>query len=140
MCYYSVYARHLMNVIATVKKHSVIYVNGELIITDDSNLVHIRNISFSEYQSSLVTARDTIQLSWETKNNDEENKLNTVAQTIATKVKGNNRRKKITPTTTPYFRTKPRSIRFKVTDLANNFLNEKSTTSEQTTSSTTNSK
>ncbi|CAG8771599.1 9165_t:CDS:2 [Dentiscutata erythropus] len=140
MCYYSVYARHLMNIITTVKKHSVIYINGELIITDDSNLVHIRSISFPEYQNSILATRDTIQLSWETKNNDEENKLNTVAQTIATKVKGNSRRKKITPTTTPYFKTKPRFIRPKVTDLANNFLNQKSNTPEQTTSSATNAK
>ncbi|CAG8751267.1 9768_t:CDS:1, partial [Dentiscutata heterogama] len=79
ICYYSVYAQHLMNMITSIKKHSVIYINGELMITNNSNIVHIRNISFPEYQNSILSARDSIHLSWKTKDKDNENKSNTVA-------------------------------------------------------------
>ncbi|CAG8628616.1 13568_t:CDS:2 [Dentiscutata erythropus] len=116
MCYYSVYAWHLMNVITSVKKHLVIYINGELMITDDSNIVHIRSISFPKYQNSILFARDSIHLSWETNDKDNENKSNTIAQTIATRVKGN----------------------IRLTDLSNKFLNQNLNTSEQTTFSVNN--
>ncbi|RIB13546.1 hypothetical protein C2G38_2098066 [Gigaspora rosea] len=138
MCYYSVYARHLMNVINSVKKHSVIYINGELMITDDSNIVHIRSISFPEYQKSILSDRDSIHLSWETNDKDNENKSNTVAQTIATRVKGSIHRKRTTPTTKPYSKTNIRPIRPKVTDLSNKFLNQNLNTPEQTTSTVNN--
>ncbi|CAG8539932.1 3583_t:CDS:1 [Cetraspora pellucida] len=138
MCYYSVYAQHLMNVIASVKKHSVIYINRELIITDDSNIVHIQNISFSEYQNSILSARDSTHLSWKDKDKDDKNKSNTVAQTIATRVKRSIHCKKTTPTTKPYSKINIRPIRSKVTDLSNKFLNQNSNISEQTTSSVNN--
>ncbi|CAG8745526.1 9172_t:CDS:2, partial [Dentiscutata erythropus] len=40
-CYYSTSAQYLMNTIAVIKKDSVVYINGELMITDDDNIVHI---------------------------------------------------------------------------------------------------
>ncbi|CAG8687274.1 20478_t:CDS:2 [Cetraspora pellucida] len=140
MCYYFVYARHLMNVITSVKKHLVIYINGELMITDNANIVHIRSISFPEYQNLILSARDSIHLTWETKDKDkdDENKSTNIAQTIASRVKGSICYKKITPTTKPYSKPNFRSIRPKVTDLSNKFLNQNSNTSEQTTSSVNN--
>ncbi|CAG8825322.1 10523_t:CDS:1, partial [Gigaspora rosea] len=66
---------------------------------------------------------------------DNENKSNTVAQTIATRVKKSIRRKRTTLTTKPYSKTNIHPIRPKVTDLSNKFLNQNLNTSEQTTSS-----
>ncbi|CAG8492142.1 8220_t:CDS:2, partial [Scutellospora calospora] len=41
-CYHPTSARYLTNTTAAIKKDSVIYINGELMITNDDNIVHIR--------------------------------------------------------------------------------------------------
>ncbi|CAG8731706.1 16956_t:CDS:2 [Cetraspora pellucida] len=106
-CYHPTSARYLTNTTAAIKKDSVIYINGELIITDDDNI------------------ESTNQ------NNTNQQNASTIAQTIATRVKGSTRRKKTTPTAKPYLKT---NFRPKVTDLANDLLNKPSdpNTSNQT--------
>ncbi|RIB08562.1 hypothetical protein C2G38_2045050 [Gigaspora rosea] len=105
-CYHVASAQHLMNVTASVQKDSVLYINGELIITEDDKIVHIRSVSFSEYQKlNTILKNSPTQLSWESQNQPEPDPQNTAAQTIATKVKASIRRKKITPASKPYFRT-----------------------------------
>ncbi|CAG8802552.1 21651_t:CDS:2, partial [Dentiscutata erythropus] len=107
-CYYPTSAQYLTNTTAVIKKDSVVYINSELMITDDDNIVHIQNVSFPEYQ----------RLNAITKNN-----LNapTITQTIATRVKESTCRKKTTPTSKPYLKTNSHP---KVTDLANDLLNK----------------
>ncbi|KAF0543820.1 hypothetical protein F8M41_003309 [Gigaspora margarita] len=109
-------------------------------ITDDANIVHIRSISFPEYQNSILSARDSIHFTWKTKDkdNDDENKSINIAQTIASRVKGSICHKKTTPTTKPYSKPNFCSIRPKVTDLSIKLLNQNSNTSEQTTSTVNN--
>ncbi|CAG8438641.1 11265_t:CDS:2 [Dentiscutata heterogama] len=135
ICYHPVSTRHLMNVTAVIRKHTVLYINGELIITDDSNIVYIKSISFPEFQKITPVSRGLIELPWESKNQNDKTTQSTVAQTIAGRVKGNIRKKPIL-TTNPYPKTKPRSIRPKVADLANNLLNKNSNISNQTTENT----
>ncbi|CAG8803716.1 26688_t:CDS:2, partial [Dentiscutata erythropus] len=48
-CYHLASTHYLTNVTASVQKDSVLYINGELMITDDENIVHIHNVSFPEY-------------------------------------------------------------------------------------------
>ncbi|CAG8500506.1 10172_t:CDS:1, partial [Dentiscutata heterogama] len=48
-CYHPTSAQYLTNMTAAIKKDSVIYINGELMITDNDNIVHIRAVSFPEY-------------------------------------------------------------------------------------------
>ncbi|CAG8633422.1 16970_t:CDS:1, partial [Racocetra fulgida] len=125
-CYHPTSAQYLTNTTAVIKKDSVIYVNGELMITDDDNIVHIRNVSFPEYQKlNTITKSSPMQFSWESKdqNNTNQQNASTVAQTIATRVKGSTRRKKTTPNPKPYLKTNSRP---KVTDLANDLLNKPS--------------
>ncbi|CAG8829705.1 15124_t:CDS:2, partial [Gigaspora margarita] len=141
ICYYSVYARYLMNIITSVKKYSVIYINEKLMITDNANIVHIRSISFFEYQNSILFARDSIHLTWKTKDKDKDkNKLTNIAQTITSRVKGSIHYKKTTPITKPYSKPNFHFIHPKITDLSNKFLNQDSNTSEQTTSLVNNTK
>ncbi|CAG8456359.1 12240_t:CDS:2 [Dentiscutata heterogama] len=103
-CYHPTSAQYLTNTTAVIKKDSVIYVNGELMITDDDNIIHIRNES-------------------KDRNNTNQQNAFTVAQTIATRVKGSTRCKKTTPNPKPYLKTNSCP---KVTDLANNLLNKPS--------------
>ncbi|CAG8835388.1 45304_t:CDS:2, partial [Gigaspora margarita] len=44
-----------------VKKHSVVYVNKELILTNNSRIVHIQNLSFPEFQkvNAIMTINPT---------------------------------------------------------------------------------
>ncbi|RIB13881.1 hypothetical protein C2G38_2144335 [Gigaspora rosea] len=132
ICYHPVSTRHLMNVTTVVKRHTVLYINGELIITDDSNIVYIQSISFPEFQKITPISRNLIELPWESKNQNDKTTQNTVAQTIAGRVKGNIRKKPVS-TTNPCSKTKPRSIHPKVADLANNLLNKNSNVLNQTT-------
>ncbi|CAG8824962.1 6944_t:CDS:2, partial [Racocetra persica] len=63
-CYHPTSAQYLTNTTAVIKKDSVIYVNGELMITDDDNIVHIRNVSFPEYQKlNTITKSSPMQFS-----------------------------------------------------------------------------
>ncbi|CAG8610954.1 14426_t:CDS:2 [Dentiscutata heterogama] len=129
----------LLNMTAVAQEEPIIDeedVTIKFMITDNANIVHIRSISFPEYQNSILSARDSIHLTWETKDKDkdDENKLTNIAQTIASRVKGSICYKKITPTTKPYSKPNFHSICPKVTDLSNKFLNQNSNTSEQTTS------
>ncbi|CAG8778498.1 17257_t:CDS:2, partial [Dentiscutata erythropus] len=106
----------------------------ELIITDDDNIVHIRNVSFLEYQKlNTITKSSPVQFSWESKDQNDTNQQNapTIAQTIATRVKGSTQHKKTTPNPKPYLKTNSRP---KVTDLVNYLLNNpsNSSTSNQT--------
>ncbi|CAG8778788.1 12245_t:CDS:1, partial [Dentiscutata erythropus] len=40
-CYNPTSVQYLTNTMAVIKKDSVIYINGELMITDNNNIVHI---------------------------------------------------------------------------------------------------
>ncbi|CAG8548916.1 15050_t:CDS:2, partial [Gigaspora rosea] len=82
ICYHLTSTQHLMNVTIVVKKYSVVYVNEELILTDNSRIVHIQNLSFPEFQK-------------ESKDQVNADQCNTVAHTIATRVKGNTQANKI---------------------------------------------
>ncbi|CAG8545935.1 19643_t:CDS:2 [Gigaspora rosea] len=81
--------------------------NKELIITDDTKIVHLRSMSFPEYQKpSTIMQTNPAQststpLSWELNDQDKTDLPNTIAQTIATSVKGNIRHKKSTSTSRP---------------------------------------
>ncbi|CAG8683285.1 23140_t:CDS:2, partial [Dentiscutata erythropus] len=102
MCYHPTSAQYLTNTTAIIKKDSVIYVNRELMITDDDNI--------------------------ESKDQNDTNQQNalTIAQTIATRVKGSTRCKKTAPNLKPYLKTNSCP---KVTDLANDLLNKPSNSS-----------
>ncbi|CAG8600604.1 13970_t:CDS:2 [Cetraspora pellucida] len=81
-CYHSTSAQYLTNTTAVIKKDSIIYINNELMITDDDNIVHIRNVSFLEYQKiNTITNSSPMQFSWESKDQNNTNQQN--ASTIA---------------------------------------------------------
>ncbi|CAG8560449.1 15756_t:CDS:2 [Dentiscutata heterogama] len=107
-----------------VDQDSVIYINDELMITDNDNIVHIYAVSFPKYQKlNTITKNNLMQFSWEStdQNNTNQQNASTIAQTIATRVKGSTRRKKTTLIAKPYLKTNSRP---KVTDLANDLLNK----------------
>ncbi|CAG8456295.1 10761_t:CDS:2 [Dentiscutata heterogama] len=63
-CYHSTSAQYLTNTTAAIKKDYVIYINGELMITDDDNIVHIHAVSFLEYQKlNTITKNNSMQFS-----------------------------------------------------------------------------
>ncbi|CAG8718881.1 9605_t:CDS:2, partial [Dentiscutata heterogama] len=117
-CYYSALAPHLMRITEIIKKNSVLYINGELILYDDTIYVHVKSLSFPEGQKkdSKISAKPP----WESESSTESNKPS-VAKTIAARVKNSIRRNKepISSTTNPYPQANNRR---KITDLAKEAL------------------
>ncbi|RIB17601.1 hypothetical protein C2G38_2186870 [Gigaspora rosea] len=94
-------------IIEDMNKNGNKYPVLKLIITDDTKIVHLRSMSFPEYQKpSTIMQTNPAQststpLSWELNDQDKTDLPNTIAQTIATSVKGNIRHKKSTSTSRP---------------------------------------
>ena len=126
-CYYSAIAPHLMCITEIIKKNSVLYINGELILYENTNYVHVKSLSFPEGQKK--ESKTSAKPPWESDNSSESSKPS-VAKTIAARVKNNIRQNK-EPTfsmTNPY----PQATNHrKVTDLAKEALanSNKSSTS-----------
>ncbi|CAG8683995.1 12228_t:CDS:2, partial [Dentiscutata heterogama] len=92
-CYYSALAPHLMRITEIIKKNSVLYINGELILYDNTNYVHVKSLSFPEGQKK--ESKTSAKPPWESDNSSESSKPS-AAKTIAARVKNTNDRRKVT--------------------------------------------
>ncbi|RIB04469.1 hypothetical protein C2G38_2222288 [Gigaspora rosea] len=90
-CYYSATAPHLTRITEFIKKDSVLYINGELILYDNTNYVHVKSISFPDSQKKKIGMSVSVKPLWESESSDKTNKTS-IAQTIAEKVKNNTKR------------------------------------------------
>ncbi|CAG8744260.1 18790_t:CDS:2 [Dentiscutata erythropus] len=52
-CHHLVFAKHLAWVSSIVKKGSTIYISGELLLVEDTFVVHLRNLNFFEFPKSV---------------------------------------------------------------------------------------
>ncbi|CAG8488305.1 11446_t:CDS:2 [Dentiscutata heterogama] len=84
-------APHLMRITEIIKKNSILYINGELILYDDTNYVHVKSLSFPDMQKKepKISAKPP----WESESSDRSDRPS-VAKTIATRVKNNARQNK----------------------------------------------
>ncbi|CAG8569957.1 17026_t:CDS:2 [Gigaspora margarita] len=121
-CYHQKTAQHLTPITTSAKKGSTLFMNGQLLVDEDSFVVHLRGVNFCEYQKP-TNAKNLTNLPWlhrldETPTNDSSAEKST--RTIASRVKGG-RRKKASSTTRSYINLKDRP---KVTDFVKKALSQ----------------
>ncbi|RIB07253.1 hypothetical protein C2G38_2214998 [Gigaspora rosea] len=90
-CYYLATAPHLTRITEFIKKDSVLYINEELILYDNTNYVHVKSISFPDSQKKKIGMSISVKPLCESESSDKTNKTS-IAQTIAEKVKNNTKR------------------------------------------------
>ncbi|CAG8560920.1 3251_t:CDS:2, partial [Cetraspora pellucida] len=98
-CYYSATAPHLTRLTPTIKKNSVLYISGEFILHDNKNYVYIKNMSYSDFQKSILDVNVSTKVLWQDKTQNEANKSISIAETLAAKFDNNTRNKKSSSTT-----------------------------------------
>ncbi|CAG8812078.1 9323_t:CDS:2 [Gigaspora margarita] len=96
--YHLTNAQHLTCITSTVKKGSVMFISGELILVDETFIIHLRSINFSEHQKLSVTVKNLSNLPWQIEApTNKSDTVENVSQTIATRVKCDGRCKKAEP-------------------------------------------
>ncbi|CAG8617125.1 26466_t:CDS:2, partial [Dentiscutata erythropus] len=122
-CYHLKLANHLIHTTNSLKKGFILFMNGELLIVDDTYVVHLHDVNFCEYQKAAVNVTNPANLPW--LNGPSQSPTNVsspekVTRTIASRVK-TGRRKKSPTIPKLYLKLKNQP---KVTDLAINDLNQ----------------
>ncbi|CAG8546274.1 26180_t:CDS:1 [Dentiscutata erythropus] len=82
--YHLTNAQHLTRITSTVKKGSVMFIFGELILVDETFIIHLRSINFSEHQKLSVTVKNPSNLPWQIEApTNKSDTVENVSQTIA---------------------------------------------------------
>ncbi|CAG8586787.1 2717_t:CDS:2, partial [Gigaspora rosea] len=85
-CHYLASVPHLIQITPTITKNSVLFISEEFILHNNNNYVHIKSMSSSDQQKSLL---NSVNISWKTKTTNEATGSRSIAKKIGAKINAN---------------------------------------------------
>ncbi|CAG8570677.1 5905_t:CDS:2, partial [Gigaspora rosea] len=85
-CHYLASVPYLIRITPTIKKNSVLFISGEFILHNNNNYMHVKSMSFSNQQKSLL---NSVNIPWKTETTNEATGSRSIAEKITARINAN---------------------------------------------------